>query len=220
MIKTLVVDDDFRVADVHADYVRRVDGFTVVGIAHSVAQARAAIAEQRPDLLLLDLYLPDGSGLELLGEDNALMHTIVVTAARDVDSVRSAMVGGAVHYLVKPFRRVQLVERLESVRQLKAHLAEMSEPSQADIDRVFHVAHPAQARRRLPKGITAPTLRMVSTALASHREGITSAQLAEELDVSRATLQRYLSFLAEIGRAERIMQYGELGRPVHIFRPL
>ncbi len=218
MIRTIVVDDDFRVAEVHAEYVRQVDGFTVVGVGHSLAQARGLIAEHRPDLVLLDLYLPDGSGLDLLNDENGLMHTIVVTAARDVDSVRTAMVGGAAHYLVKPFRRAQLMERLESVRQVCAHLSGMSEANQAEIDRVFRMSHPSAARRRLPKGITAATLRLVSDAVGGHPDGVTSAQLADEIDVSRATLQRYLSFLADRGDAERTLQYGELGRPVHVFR--
>ena len=66
MISTLVVDDDFRVAEIHAGYVSRVAGFGVVGQVHTAASAAGAMELLRPDLVLLDLYLPDGNGLDLI----------------------------------------------------------------------------------------------------------------------------------------------------------
>ena len=65
-IRTLIVDDDFQVASIHADYVDRVDNFTVAGVAHTAAAAAAAVQQLHPDLILLDLYLPDEGGLSLL----------------------------------------------------------------------------------------------------------------------------------------------------------
>jgi response regulator of citrate/malate metabolism len=67
MIRTVVVDDDFRVAAIHAAYVAKVDGFEVVAEAHSAAEAVEAVDRLRPDLMLLDLYLPDEHGLKLVG---------------------------------------------------------------------------------------------------------------------------------------------------------
>ncbi len=100
MIRTLVVDDDFRVAELHCAYVERVPGFEVVGQAHSGAAALADVDQMRPDLILLDIYLPDISGLEVLQrlrEDaQAPVDVIAITAARDVESLRAAMRGGVV----------------------------------------------------------------------------------------------------------------------------
>src|SRR5690349_5610084 len=96
VIRTLVVEDDFRVSGIHAAYVGRVPGFQVVGQAASVAEALADVEEHATDLLLLDIYLPDGSGLEVLRRltgdaGSARPDAIMTTAARDVASVRSAM---------------------------------------------------------------------------------------------------------------------------------
>ncbi|HEX6444235.1 MAG TPA: helix-turn-helix domain-containing protein [Streptosporangiales bacterium] len=62
MIRVLVVDDDFRVADLHASIVGRLPSFEVVAIAHTAAQAVASSRLHEPDLVLLAEYLPDRRG--------------------------------------------------------------------------------------------------------------------------------------------------------------
>src|SRR5260370_20350271 len=107
MIRTLVVDDDFRVADLHCAYAERVKGFAVAGRAHTGAQALQSVDRLRPDLVLLDIYLPDMSGLEVLQQlredDHPPGDVISITAAREVESLRAAMRGGLVHHQTKPF---------------------------------------------------------------------------------------------------------------------
>ena len=68
MIEVLVVDDDFMVARIHTGFVERTPGFTVTGTARTGAEALEAAARLQPDLVLLDVYLPDVSGLDLLGD--------------------------------------------------------------------------------------------------------------------------------------------------------
>ena len=105
-LTVLVVDDDFMVARIHTQFVERTEGFVVVGVASSGQAALDDIARLRPDLVLLDVHLPDMTGIDVLrrlrggGDD---VGVLVVTAAREADTVRAAASGGAVHYLVKPF---------------------------------------------------------------------------------------------------------------------
>ena len=117
MIRVLVVDDDFMVAKVHCGFVERVPGFVVAGTAHTGEEALLAVERLRPDLVLLDIYLPDMTGLEVLQrlrEGGAAVDVLVITAARDVASIRSALRGGVVHYLIKPFTVDVLRERLSA----------------------------------------------------------------------------------------------------------
>jgi len=79
VIRVLVVDDDFRVAQLHASYVERLEGFEVVGTANSAAEALRLADETGPDLVLLDEYLPDGSGSAAIGRFEAAV--IMVSAA-------------------------------------------------------------------------------------------------------------------------------------------
>lgn len=222
MISTLVVDDDFRVSRIHAAYVAGVDGFRVVGEAHTLREAIEAIKDLRPDLVLLDVYLPDGSGLEVLnafpaGPDRP--DCIVITAARDVETVRTAMQAGAVHFLVKPFSAAALKERLELYRDLQRQFETLSaEPDQSEVDRLFRTL---RGRGELPptlrKGHSAPTLELVRAAVRQAPEPISAADVAEQVGISRPTAQRYLVYLAEQGLVKLELRYGGTGRPEHLY---
>jgi response regulator of citrate/malate metabolism len=224
VISTLIVDDDYRVSRIHAAYVAAVEGFRVVGEAHTLREASASIEALKPDLVLLDVYLPDGSGLDLLsqfpaGEDRP--DCIVITAARDVSTVRTAMQLGAVHFLVKPFSAAALKERLVSYRDLHRQLGSLSEePDQAEVDRLFRTLRgPDQLPPTLRKGHSAPTLELVRSAVRQAAEPISAADIAEQVGISRPTAQRYLAYLAEHGLVRLELRYGGTGRPEHLYAP-
>src|SRR5215203_7413369 len=108
--------------------------------ASTGAQALAEIDRLRPDLVLLDVYLPDMTGLEVLRRLRAggsSVDVIVISAARDVDSIRSALHGGVLHYLVKPFDRQTFENRLRDYAAMRGELAELDVAGQGDVDRVF-----------------------------------------------------------------------------------
>jgi response regulator of citrate/malate metabolism len=229
----LVVDDDFMVARLHSKLVERVPGFTVVGEAHSGAEALTAVSDLHPDLILLDIYLPDMSGLDVLRElrrDQAPpteTDVLVVTAAQDAETVRGALRGGAVHYIIKPFDAPVLRERLEHYARRHQELAAIATPGQDDVDRVFGVTPgpPAPARpptspvpvtatgSRLPKGVTEQTADLVRRALATHPEGISASECAVHSGLSRVSARRYLEFFVSTGRAVVTLRYGTAGRP-------
>lgn len=218
MIRALVVDDDFRVAEVNAAYVDRVPEFTVCGRAHTAAAAESAIEALRPDLVLLDLYLPDEHGLDLLRRVRAQPappDVIVITAARDGDSVRSAMQLGAVHYLVKPFTFDRLAEQLSAYRALHTSVGRLTEASQEDVDKLYALMRPLS---RSPKGTSEPTVGAVLQSLRDTGKAMTAGELAQRVGISRPTAHRYLTHLLSAGLVERELQYGSTGRPSHRYR--
>jgi response regulator of citrate/malate metabolism len=224
VIRTLIVDDDFRVARLHADVVAATEGFTAAAVVHTASAALEAVKRHRPDLLLLDLYLPDAGGLEILRRVSAQPHppdAIVLTAARDMASVRSAMRAGAVAYLIKPFDLDDLRQRLDAYAELYARRSAGSDADQQTVDALFETMRRGTASSApggLPKGHSQATAELVLDALAASPEPLSAAAVAERVGISRPTAQRYLALLADSGRVQRSLRYGTAGRPEHLYR--
>ncbi|MFJ8587172.1 response regulator [Streptomyces sp. NPDC093595] len=219
MTKVLVVDDDFMVAKLHSRYVSAVDGFTVVGVAHSGAEALRAAGALRPDLLLLDIYLPDMDGIGVLRSLRAAGHgvdALFITAARDAGTIRSALRAGALHYLIKPFDRAALREQLLHVASLRSRLDGLDEARQEDVDQIFGTRPPGS--RELPKGLAAHTAELVDRILREHPSGLSATECARAGSLSRVSARRYLEYFAETGRAEVTLRYGGTGRPERRYR--
>lgn len=222
MIRVVVVEDDFMAARVNRAYVDRVDGFTVVGEAHTGTAALRAVEELRPDLVLLDIYLPDISGLDVLrrlrARQQAPVDVLAVTAARNVESVREAMQGGVVHYLIKPFTFAALRDRLERYAQALRTLDRSGEPGQEDIDHAFGALH-APGMHPLPKGLSRTSCALVADTLRDAEEDLSAAEVANRIGMSRVSARRYLEYLVAVDQAELRPQYGRSGRPEHRYRP-
>jgi two-component system CitB family response regulator len=218
MIQVLVVDDDTRVARVNAAYVERVPGFRVVGQAHSAAEALRRVEElPRPDLVLMDHHLPDETGLAVVQEMRRRGHqidVIMVTAARDLATVRAALRQGVLQYLVKPFSFAGLRAKLEAYADLRRTLDGGGKAEQSDVDRIFGTLS-AGTVPDLPKGHSPPTAELVRRALLSAEGSLSAQEVAEETGLSRQTAQRYLKLLERTGRAGLTLRYGDAGRPEH-----
>jgi response regulator of citrate/malate metabolism len=215
MINVLIVDDDFMVAKVHAGFIQRTPGFAVVGVAHTGARAVAETERLQPDLVLLDIHLPDINGLELmhrLREVAPELDVLVISAAREVETVRKALRGGIVHYLIKPFSQSDLQERLEHYRSAYHGLDSAKDVAeQSDVNRVFGLDLD-RADRPLPKGCSVETLKLVEAALKAAEGDVSAAELAEQLGTSRVSARRYLEYLHDEGSLDVRLKYG-VGRP-------
>jgi response regulator of citrate/malate metabolism len=222
VISVLIVDDDFMVAKVHAGFVAALDGFEVVGTAATGAQALTEAERLAPDLILLDVYLPDMTGLEVLRRLRAAgtsADVMVISAARDVDSIRSALHGGVLHYLVKPFDRRTFETRLRDYARLRAEFSELQEAGQGDVDRVLgRLRGAAPAAVATPKGIAPETLELVRQVLgAAGADGLSATECSERTGLARVSARRYLEQLVTVGEADVRQRYGTAGRPERRF---
>ncbi|MFF0448513.1 response regulator [Streptomyces sp. NPDC004609] len=212
-ISVLVVEDDPVAAAAHALYVGRVAGFRVAGVAHSRSEAVRTLERTRVDLLLLDLYLPDGHGLALVRSLRAAGHSadvIAVTSARELAIVREGVSLGVVQYVLKPFTFATLRDRLGRYADFRAAAGEAS--GQDEVDRAL-AALRAPEGGALPKGLSGPTLEAVTRTLRGSATGLTAAEAGAAVGISRITARRYLEHLVAQGRAARSPQYGQIGRP-------
>ena len=221
-IRTLIVEDDFRVAEIHRGFLERIPSFSVAGVAHTATEGLALAERERPDLVLLDIYLPDRSGLEVLRELHATgrapVDVIAITAANDVETLRSALQGGVVHYLVKPFQFNAFREKLESYAAMRSRLRGAREVDQAEVDELVALLRTGARETQLPKGLSPATLALVARTLRGSDADLSAIELARATGMSRVTSRRYLDHLARSGLVEVAMRYGSAGRPEHRYR--
>ncbi|KDN77231.1 chemotaxis protein CheY [Streptomyces olindensis] len=222
MIDVLVVDDDFMVAKVHRAFVERVEPFRVVGVAGSGEQAVTAVDELRPDLVLLDLHLPDIFGLDVIPRLRTAGHdcdVMVVSAAREAETVRGAVRHGVVDYLLKPFDSEELRARLERYAERRGRLLGTVVRNQADVDRVLAgAAGPPSTAPALPKGMSVETAELVERALRAADDTLSATECAALTGVSRVSARRYLEHFHTVGRVEVSLRYGVAGRPERRYR--
>ncbi|UFQ18139.1 MULTISPECIES: response regulator [Streptomyces] len=221
MIRVLVVEDDPVSAAAHVLYVNRVPGFEAIAKpAHSAAEARRVLDRTPVDLLLLDLHLPDGHGLQLARTLRATGHptdVIAVTSARDLAVVREGVSLGVVQYVLKPFTFATLRDRLNRYAEFRSAAAEGEATGQDEVDRALATLR-APGPAALPKGLSGPTLERVIRTLRAAPEGLTATAAAEAAGLSRITARRYLEHLVDTARAARSPQYGHVGRPELVYR--
>lgn len=221
MIDVLVVDDDFHVARIHTGFVGKVPGFRVVGVANTGADALAKVEALAPDLVLLDLYLPDMFGLEVVSRLRSAGHdcdVLVITASREAEAVRAAVRHGVVNYLLKPFGFDDLRVRLETYAAQRRELPVEAVSGQADIDRVLHRGTAPAAVARLPKGLGLETAALVERALREASTTLSAAECAEVVGISRVSARRYLEHFCTTGQAAVSLRYGATGRPERRYR--
>ncbi|WP_330174396.1 response regulator [Streptomyces sp. NBC_01498] len=216
MIDVLIVDDDFMVASVHQTFVERVDPFRVVGTANTGEQAIKAVGELLPDLVLLDLYLPDMFGLDVIPRLRIAGHdcdVMVISASREVDAVRRSVRQGVVNYLLKPFEFDDLRPRLERYASRRDSLLTTVVRGQADVDRVLTGAGWPTSSVALPKGMSVETADLIERTLGGTDGTLSAAECAARAGISRVSARRYLEHFHDTGRAEVSLRYGVAGRP-------
>ena len=136
-IRTIIAEDDPRIAEIQHRFLEKLEAFEAIGLAHNLEDCREMIDILQPDLVLLDIHFPDGNGLEFLKslrDENLNIDVILVTAARDVESVKSAMHGGVFDYIVKPLEFSRMRDSLTRYRDHFERLNALDTVEQSDID--------------------------------------------------------------------------------------
>jgi len=216
-ITVLIAEDDPMVAHLHERTIEGIPDYVVVGKAQDGHQAVALAEELKPDLVILDVYMPHIDGMEVLKRLRSLRvpsDVIMITAARDADHLQEAMRQGALDYIVKPFKLQRLTSSLKAYAARTYGLTRQGSLSQCEIDKIMH-----QERLRvkttsvtLPKGLNELTLGMITSCLLQESRAVTADGVASQCGISRVTARRYLEHLVAENQARVALSYGT-GRP-------
>lgn len=216
MIKVVIAEDDFRIAQVQEQFLQKVTDVKLVGKALNAKETLELLSEHEVDLLLLDIYMPDELGTELLPEireNHPLVDIIMVTAATERTMLEKAVKYGVFNYLLKPVTMKKFVETIEDYKRKKKLLSAAEDVDQTMIDRYFgSINQSAAIQKDLPTGVDRHTLDKVKDVVEKLK-GVSIDEMSEELGVSRTTARRYLEYLVLIDVCVAKHDYGIVGRP-------
>ncbi|MHB8770970.1 MAG: response regulator [Syntrophales bacterium] len=215
-IKVMIVEDDFMVARVNRKFTEAVEGFEVVHVALNGLAALSFIEDNRVDLIVLDVYLPDLSGVDLIKQIRAgdyPVDFILITAAHDQDTVSNSIRFGVFDYIIKPFEFGRYEESLLRYRRISSAMGTSTDFDQDAVNELLTGKASREDGSPLPKGINEQTLQLVKDAIASLQSPFTLDDAVSGLSFSRITARRYLDYLVEAGRLVKSFEYQKVGRP-------
>lgn len=220
MIRVLLIEDDPMVQEVNRQFVMRIDGFQVVGAAGNGVEGLRKIHELSPDLVILDIYMPEQNGIETLQQirrQETRIDVIVVTAANDHPTVRNALQNGAVDYIIKPFTFERMQKALEKYKLFHHGIRVEEAVSQRQLDEFFHsnANKKAPSVTELPKGLNEVTYQQIISHLQEQKKAKSAEEVADAVGIARVTARRYLDYLVQTGDIKIELKYGGVGRPVN-----
>lgn len=226
LIDVLIVEDDAKIAQIHSQILRQTPRFNPIGIAGNLKMARMMVKIHKPNLIILDNYLPDGTGIELFREIIAdktthKMNVVLITASDEIDTVKTAMKLGCFDYLLKPVSYERLQETLNRYLSLNTAMNAYDNLEQRQIDELFNIQLRDKYQQLLPKGIESITLETIKRVFSQHVGAkFTVERLSQETGISKTTARRYLEYCSANGLLTAENEYGKVGRPERVYLKL
>lgn len=221
-IRVMLIEDDPMVQEVNKMFVERVPGFQICSLARNGKEGLEKITSVQPDLVLLDIFMPEQNGLETLQhlrKTEADVDVIVITAAQDKETIRAMMRLGAFDYIMKPFKFERLQHSLEKYKVFKQQLMGDGKIEQKDLDQMKGISsqpHP-RSNEDLPKGLNLKTLEQVIQFMKKQSSPLSAEETAEGIGIARVTARRYLDYLVKQEQVKVKIEYGSVGRPMNLY---
>lgn len=217
MIHVAIAEDDFRIASIQEEFLKQLNGFMLIGKALNAADTLTLLEKKQVDVLLLDIYMPDMLGTELLPILKSRFprtDIIMITAASEREMLQEALRYGVFHYLIKPVSLEKFTSVLTQYKKKKQLLSTTNQVTQDVVDAYFAGnVQPSSQAAPLPTGIDSVTLNRVSDVLSSLSSGVSIEEMGNQIGASRTTARRYLEYLVTIGKCRVEHEYGIVGRP-------
>nr|WP_295972649.1 response regulator [uncultured Bacillus sp.] len=222
MINVLIVEDDPMVIEFNKRYLNQVEGFKLVAAVRSFEEAIEVLKNRKIQLILLDIYLPGLSGLELLAQMRKAggeIDVIIVSAASDIQTIKKALQYGAVDYLIKPFEFERFRSALKDYKQRQSLINQKQELNQSELDLLIHTKEQRRVSSQLPKGLDKNTLKKIWAQIIEMKDQeFSTSELVRFVGISRVSMRKYLQFLHDIDALRMNIDYGSVGRPIYKYR--
>ncbi|HLS09250.1 response regulator [Lentibacillus sp.] len=217
-ITVLLIEDDPMVQEVNRQMIGKVEGFQVIAAAGNGSEGLKIAEQQNPDLVVLDIFMPELDGIQTLYQlrsDGMNIDILVISAADDTDTIKKALQYGAIDYIIKPFKFDRLVQALNKYKAFVRQFSRSTKTEQQELDSLISQKTEKQHDVYLPKGLNQQTLRQVKGYLAGQTSPVSADEAASHIGIARVTARRYLDYMVKVEQAEIHLQYGEVGRPIN-----
>lgn len=224
MIGVMIVEDDPMVLDINTKFLKRVEGFVLYKAVTNLSDARNIMLSRKPDLILLDVYLPKESGIDFLKwirNQEMDVDVILITADKSIDRIQEAFRYGVVDYLIKPFSFERFKDALLQFKDRHEGFKKNVEIEQKELDKFLSNASMTQNEEDMTKGLNKYTYKSIWTEIEKgSNEYFTAENLAEKLQIARVTVRRYLEFMEREEKVYKLVEYGKVGRPQYKYRKI
>lgn len=219
MIEVMIIEDDPMVREINSKFLKRVEGFILYKAVSNLDEAKKLILVKKPDLILLDVYLPKENGIDLLKWVRAQemdMDIILITADKSIERIQEALRHGVVDYLIKPFSFERFKEALLQYKSRYYSFKKNDTFEQKDLDKLKSSGGPSSNDDDFEKGLNKFTYKTIWDEIEkSNYEDFTAEELAEKLGIARITVRRYLEYMEREHKVDKLVEYGKVGRPQH-----
>lgn len=220
-MNVLIIEDDPMVDFIHRNYLEKLDQCDLIISSNSISDAKEKLDQFKVDLVLLDIHISDGNGLELLEYLRSVHHdseVIIISAANVSTVIKSGLHFGIIDYLIKPFTFDRFQESINRFVQQKSQFKQ-GKLNQESID-FLTTKQAIEAKPDvtiLDKGLSQSTLELIKNVIASFHEPFTISELAEKSQLSHVSVRKYIAYLEDCKQLNSQQIYTKVGRPYRIY---
>ncbi|AEF25086.1 response regulator [Streptococcus parauberis] len=221
-MNVLIIEDDPMVDFIHRNYLEKVNKFQIILSSDSISDALNKLDHYNIDLILLDIHIKEGNGIQFL-ENLRLKHhnceVIIISAVNDGKIVKSGFHFGIVDYLIKPFTferfESSITSFLDRKKQLNQHII-----NQNQIDKLKNGQNNKQKQDNifLEKGLSESTYNLVLSTISTLNREFTIQELTDATNQSHVSVRKYVAFMEENEIIEAKQIYTKVGRPYKIYQ--
>jgi two-component system, CitB family, response regulator len=220
----MIIEDDPMVREINAKFLKKIDGFILYKSVSNLTDAKRFVLEKKPDLILLDVFLPKENGIDFLKwirSEEIAVDVILITADKTIERVQEALRYGAEDYIIKPFDFERLEEALQQFKERHYVFKKNDVIEQEDLDKLISNTNTniSQDEDGYIKGLNKYTYNSVwGEVEKSDYKYFTAEEVAEKIGIARVTVRKYLDYMEKSGKIEMLIEYGKVGRPQHKYR--
>ncbi len=227
MIKTMIVEDDPMVRQINSKFLNKIEGFSLEKAVTNLSEAKEFLMNNTVDLILLDVFLPNENGIDLLKwlrKNEISSDVILITADKSIDRIKDAFRYGVVDYLIKPFTFDRFKESLDIFRERLNSFKNNKTIEQSELDKLIlnnknKESIDEELKLNLEKGLNKYTYNSIMNELNNiNEEYFTTEELSEKLGIAKVTVRKYLDYMSKHGQLEKIIEYGKIGRPLYKYK--